>query len=281
MRLGAPVYGANDPASWVEAHRKAGYSAAYCPGPVMKSPADEALIKAYATAAEKAGLVIAEVGAWSNPIATDEAERKKALDMNIQRLALADRIGARCCVNIAGARGKKWDGPHPDNFSAETFDLIVQTVRKIIDEAKPTRTFYTLETMPWIFPDSPDSYLDLVKAIDRKHFAVHLDPANLLNSPRRFFDNAKLIRECFAKLGPYIRSCHGKDMTLSDKLMVHLDECRPGTGSMDYTTYLTELSKLSDADTPLMLEHLPNEQEYTQAAHHVRAVAETAVVKFR
>ena len=280
MRLGAPVYGANDPQSWAVAHKKAGYSAAYCPGPILRTPADEALAKAYVDAAAKADLIIAEVGAWSNPIAADEAERKNAIDLNIQRLAIAERIGARCCVNIAGARGRKWDGPHPDNFSAETFDMIVQTVRRIIDDVKPTRTFYTLETMPWIFPDSADSYLDLVKAIDRKAFAVHLDPANLLNSPRRYFDNAKLIRECFEKLGPHIRSCHGKDMTLSDKLMVHLDECRPGTGAMDYTVFLTELAKLPP-DTPLMLEHLPNEAEYTQAAHHVRAVAEAAGLSFR
>lgn len=280
MRLGAPVYGANDPDSWVAAHKKAGYGAAYCPGPILRTPADEAQAKAYVDAAAKADLVIAEVGAWSNPIATDDAERKKAIDLNIQRLQVAERIGARCCVNIAGARGRKWDGPHPDNFSPATFDMIVQTVRRIIDEVKPTRTFYTLETMPWIFPDSADSYLDLVKAIDRKAFAVHLDPANLLNSPRRYFDNAKLIRECFEKLGPYIQSCHGKDMTLSDKLMVHLDECRPGTGAMDYTVYLTELAKLPP-DTPLMLEHLPNEAEYTQAAHHVRAVAEAAGLAFK
>ncbi len=60
----------------------------------------------------------------------------------------------------------KWDGPHPDNFSRDTFDLIVQSTREIIDAVKPQRTFYALETMPWIFPSSPDEYLELIKAID-------------------------------------------------------------------------------------------------------------------
>jgi ATP adenylyltransferase len=58
-------------------------------------------------------LIIAEVGAPSNPIGSEEADRSKAIDLNIQRLQLADRIGARCCVNIAGARGRKSDGPQP------------------------------------------------------------------------------------------------------------------------------------------------------------------------
>jgi hypothetical protein len=62
--------------------------------------------------------------------------------------------------------------------------------------------------MPWAYPDSPDSYLRLLKAIDRKHFAAHLDPVNLVCSPQRYFASGQLIRECFEKLGPYIRSCH-------------------------------------------------------------------------
>jgi len=56
------------------------------------------------------------------------------------------------------------------------------------------------------------------------------------------------------------------------KLTVHIDEVRPGTGQLDYGTFLRELSKL-DPDTPLMLEHLRTEEEYALAAGHVRSVA--------
>ncbi|MBA4054925.1 MAG: xylose isomerase, partial [Marivirga sp.] len=49
-----------------------------------------------------------------------------------------------------------------------------------------------------------------------------------------------------------------------------LSECRPGLGQLDYGTYLIELSKLKDI--PLMLEHLPNAEEYKKAASHVRSV---------
>ena len=50
------------------------------------------------------------------------------------------------------------------------------TVREIIDAVRPTRAFYTLEPMPWAYPDSVDSYLRLIAAIDRRAFGVHLDP---------------------------------------------------------------------------------------------------------
>ena len=188
-------------------------------------------------------------------------------------LELADRIGARCCVNIAGSRGRKWDGPCKDDLTEETFDMVVQTTRDIIDAVNPTRTFYTLETMPWMFPDSADSYVRLIRAMDRKAFGVHMDPANLVCSPQRYFNNADLIRECFAKLGPHIKSCHAKDIILREEFTVHLEEVRLGLGGLDYRTFLTELNALPP-DTPLMLEHLPDEQEYALAAQHIREAAD-------
>ena len=124
-----------------------------------------------------------------------------------------------------------------------------------------------------MYPDSPDSYLQLLQAIDRSGFAVHLDPVNLICSPQRFYNTPAFSRECFAKLGPHIKSCHAKDIALSGQLTTHLDEVRPGLGGLDYRVFLQELSPL-DADTPLMLEHLPNEDEYRQAAAHIRAVAQ-------
>ena len=270
MRLGGPVFdGSEDPDRWVAALRELGYSAAYCP---LDGNPDQATIRAYAEAARAADIVIAEVGAWSNPLSPDPATRQAAIALCQERLYLADEIGARCCVNIAGSCGERWDGPHPDNLTEETFDLIVETVRHVIDAVRPRYTCYALEPMPWIYPDSVGAYLALIRAIDRPHFAVHLDPVNLVSSPQRYYGNAGLIRECFRALGPRIRSCHAKDIRLGHKLTVHLDEVRPGLGGLDYVAFLQELDAL-DPDLPLMLEHLATPEEYVAAAEYVRGVA--------
>lgn len=212
------------------------------------------------------------MGAWSNPLSPDESARKQALAKCQRALALAEAIGARCCVNIAGSRGQKWDGPHPEDLTEETFQLIVQTVREIIDAVRPKRSFYTLETMPWMYPDSAESYLRLIQAIDRRQFAVHFDAVNLVDSPQCFFANAELIRDFVARLGPHIRSCHAKDVALAGKLTVHLDEVRPGLGGLHYRALLGELDRL-EPDLPLLLEHLPNQDEYAGAAACIRSVA--------
>jgi sugar phosphate isomerase/epimerase len=273
MRLGAPVYLQQpDPDHWVAAHREKGYRAAYCPVGVEAGPA---VIQAYAEAARKADIVIAEVGAWSNLMAADAAEQKKALEYNQQQLALADEIGALCCVNISGSMGARWDGPHADNLTTATFERVVETARAIIDAVKPKRASFTLEPMPWMYPDSPDSYLALLKAIDREQFGVHLDPVNMICSPQRYLASGAFLRECFEKLGPYIKSVHAKDILLADRLTTHLDEMRPGLGELDYRAFLFEMDRLP-ADTPLMLEHLQKEEEYDLSAAYVRGVAKEA-----
>ncbi len=273
MRLGGPLWETwNDPEAWVEVVKKSGYRAVPCPIEIGATPAE---IAAYAEAAQHADILIAEVGAWSNPLSPILEERKAALEKCKQSLALADQIGALCCVNITGSRGDTWDGPHADNLTKETFEMIVETVRDIIDTVQPTRAFYTLETMPWMYPDSPESYLELLQAIDRKACAAHLDPVNLICSPQRYFQNSQLISKCFELLGPWIKSCHAKDISLSSSLTVHLSEVRPGLGALDYRTFLRCAHQL-DANTPLLLEHLPNATEYQLAASYIRKIASQA-----
>jgi sugar phosphate isomerase/epimerase len=278
VRFGGPIYlQSADPAELAREHRRLGYSAAYCPKADLK---DAAYIQAIEKAFREQDVVIAEVGAWVNLLDPDPEKRAKNFAYVQERLALADAVGARCCVDIAGSYNPKvWYGPHPKNLSQEFFDATVENCRKVIDAVKPKRTVFSLEIMGWSLPDGPDSYLKLLKAIDRKAFGVHLDICNGINSPEKFYRNAEYSRECFRKLGPHIVSCHAKDLAWRPEFNLHFVEVIPGTGEIDYAPILEELARLK-VDAPLMMEHLKNAEEYAQGAAHIRAVAEKVGVKF-
>lgn len=278
IRLGAPVFNApQDPEGLALAHRQVGYRAAYCPGVGLN---DKERIREIERCFAKHDVVIAEVGRWCNLLEPDAAKRSENLQRVTDGLALADEIGARCCVDIAGSfNADVWYGPHPDNLSPRFFDAAVENARKIIDAVKPKRAKFCYEMMGWALPDSADSYVDLVKAIDRDGFGVHLDPCNIINSPARYYRNPDLLNECFDKLGPWIVSCHAKDVTWDVEMQVHFREVVLGTGTLDYTTYLKRLAALPQPP-PLMIEHMKNAEEYDQSRKYLLQVGEKVGVKF-
>lgn len=269
IRLGGPVFEPFEgPDAWVESLKQRGYRAGYCP---VEPGADEQLIRDIESVTLKHDLVIAEVGAWSNPISPDPEEAAEAIEKCMAGLQLADQVGARCCVNISGSKNPEyWAGPHEENMTESVFDQVVETTRRIIDAVKPLRTCFALEAMPWAFPYSTETYLQLIRSIDRKSFGVHLDPVNMITSPKDYYNNGTLIREMFTRLGPHIKSCHAKDITLrQDNYIPQLDEVRPGLGFLNYRAFLSELAGLEDV--PLMMEHLNTDEDYRLAAGYIRS----------
>jgi sugar phosphate isomerase/epimerase len=278
LRLGGPIFlKSQDPAELAREHRRLGYSAAYCPA---AKPGDTDLLRAIEKAFAAENVAIAEVGAWVNMLDPDAEKRRANVRYVTERLAVAEAVGARCCVDIAGSYNPKvWYGPHPRNLSQEFFDATVENCRRVIDEIKPRRTKFTIEMMGWNLPDGPDAYLRLVKAVDRTAFGVHMDVCNGINSPARFYRSGEFIGECFRKLGPWIASCHAKDLRWDVEMNVHFTEVAPGRGEVDYRTYLRELAKLP-VDAPLMLEHLKTAEEYAEGAQYIRGIARECGLEF-
>ncbi|MGH7973056.1 MAG: sugar phosphate isomerase/epimerase family protein [Limisphaerales bacterium] len=278
LRLGGPSFAkTEDPEELALAHRKLGYHAAYCPNVALK---DSDKIQAYTRAFAKHDVMIAEVGRWVNLLESDPDKRRQNLQTVTDGLALAEAIGARCCVDIAGSfNPSSWFGPDPKNLSREFFDASVENARKIIDAVKPTRSTFCYEVMGWSWPDTPEHYLKMIRAIDRKGFSVHLDPCNLVNSPEKFYQNTALLNECFDKLGRWIVSCHAKDLTWDVEMNIHFREVAPGKGSLDYATYLRRLAQLPQ-DAPLMLEHLQTAEQYDGAREHILKVGKDTGLSF-
>ena len=273
IRLGGPIsLKSTDPVELAREHRRLGYGAAYCPTVPL---ADAARVEK-AFAAEN--VILAEVGAWKNMLDPDPAARAANLAYVQERLALADAVGARCCVDIAGSFNPKvWYGPHKDNLSPRFYDATVENVRKVIDAVKPKRTKFALEIMGWSAPDSATSYLKLIKAIDRPAFGVHIDVCNAVNSPALFYNNAALTGDLFQRLSRWIVSCHAKDLAWLPEMNVHFVEVIPGRGEIDYQAYLRAIQRYAP-QAPLMLEHLKTAEEYLEGATYIRKMAAAAQV---
>jgi len=265
-------------AEWGNRLDKARFAAVTCP---VQSGAPGGTVAEVLAEAKRRNVTIAEVGVWRNPLSPDAKEREEVLAFAKNQLALADEIGASCCVNIVGSRGTRWDGSYRDNYSEETYEQIIRSIREIIDAVRPKHTFYTIEPMPWMVPDGPDEYLRLIRDVDRERFAVHMDFVNMINSAKRCIFAEEFIEECFEKLGPWVKSCHIKDMRLEEPLTTLIREVAPGQGQLDYARVLHILDKYLPSDAPVLLEHMQTDEEYAEAYAYVAGIAEREGVPVR
>jgi len=258
----------SSPKEWAETHKTLGLKSVVFP---VDCNAGEKVIEAYKEEAEKHGLLIAEVGIWRNTLAKDLAEREKWIDYAIRQLKLADKIEAACCVNVVGTPyGPRWDGGYRENFSEELWQMAVGMIQRIIDTAKPVHTKFSIESMPWMIPSSPDEYLRLIKDVNRKEFAAHLDVVNMITSPDRYFFNDEFLKECFSKLKGKICSCHLKDIHLKEEYTFQLQECACGKGSLNLELF-AELATKESEKMPMIIEHLTTDEEYLDSLKYVQA----------
>ncbi|MDR1230117.1 MAG: sugar phosphate isomerase/epimerase [Spirochaetaceae bacterium] len=282
MRLGAPVFiETRDPERFVAEHVRKGYRAAYCPD-WINADTDPALCKSFKAALAKHDVLLAEVGIWRNVLSPNPAEARAAFEHSVRRLQTAEELGARCAVNIVGSwNGECWDGPHEGHYREDFFDAAVEAARRVIDAVQPLRTKMTFEIMPCQFIDCAAEYLRFIRAIDRSAAGVHLDPTNSISHPRLLYGNAAFFQNEFALLGDAVLSIHLKDLRQKpDEFTVQLEEVVIGQGTIDYVNLLRLIDRLPP-DTPGMLEHLPNESLYDEAATSIRRLADTAGVRFR
>ena len=237
------------PVKWAEELKALGVRATSFP---LDYHADFKTIDAYKQAAEDYDIMIAEVGAWSNPLSPDKKEAKRALEKCVEQLKLADHIGAKCCANIAGAAGEIWDGAYVENFDPDFYQRTVEKIQEIIQKAAPVNTYYAIEPMPWMVPTGPDEYLKLIKDVGSDRMAVHLDMVNWMNSFERVFFQQKFMDEVFDKLHGLIVSCHFKDFILQQKLTFQVKETSVGKGMFDIDYYVKKVSEEAP-DLPLMI----------------------------
>lgn len=266
MRYGINSYFPHEsPEAWAELLKNKGLTATAFP---VNYTAADSVIDAYVKAFRDLEIEIAEVGIWNSPFAAEKEVSEKNQETCRHQLELADYVHARCCVNVSGSAGDCWYGCCRENYSDELYQKNIDFVQRLLDAVKPEHTFYSLEIMQWMVPDSAECYLQMIKDINRERFAVHFDPVNLVNHPRKAMFFNEMRDQAVDLLAPYIKSCHIKDFVLLDSLTVQIREVLPGTGIADIPSYLRKIRKLNPEMT-MIIEHLKDWDAYDKAIQYV------------
>jgi sugar phosphate isomerase/epimerase len=95
----------------------------------------------------------------------------------------------------------------------------------------------------------------------------------MIFSLENYYNNSELLKKSIDLLGPYIKSCHAKDIKMGESFPIEIVETAAGKGTLDYRTYISEISQLGK-DIPFMVEHLKTDREYREAVEYIRAIGE-------
>lgn len=203
-------------------------------------------------------------GYWQCLINPDEALRRAASQTLQAALKIAGWLGARGIDTGPGSMSPRgpWF-PHPDNWTTTARRQLIRTLRECAPVAEEHGVILSMEGHQLVTLDSPETMRAVLDEVGSSFVKCDWDPVNWM-TVQTVFDSRPALEHMVAILGPQIASAHAKDVTIADRLVVHLDEVPAGTGLLDYSTFLRLMEAL-DPSFPVIVEHC--------------AIEETAAVK--
>jgi len=244
---------------------------------------EDSVVRELRDALEQHDVVIFEMGGYRNIIHTDKKERQENCKHLARCIEAADRIGCPMVGTISGSRnpeGNKWGdnyAVHPDNWTMETWNLLLDSIRQILKDTEGMKAVIGMEAQITTNIDGPLAHRRLMDDVGNARLKTNLDPTNMIHLYNHFHTTG-LINECFDLLGEDIMGCHAKDSyVLPHSQTVHVQEVCPGRGSLDYETYLVRISRMNWSRS-LLPEHIPADQ-FDESYSYIRKVAAQVGVK--
>ncbi len=207
-----------------------------------------------------------------NLIHPDKSVRDQGIMHASENLEAAERCGGGAVCAGLGSRGSG-TGIHPDNWTAETWKICVESIKQILKNTAGCKSVLGMEAVVTSPMDGPEAHLKLIEDVGDPRCQVALDPANMFTM-ENYYHSTEMINRCFDMLGENIANCHAKDRTIQG---YNLQFIVPGQGVQDYETYLVRMSRMKRPRV-LMLEHIQDE-EYPVAKAFIEKTAEKLGVK--
>ena len=166
-----------------------------------------------------------------------------------KQIAQARALDAHCVtVHWFAGQAQNW-------WTEEIWARLVAGSAEVAAEAEATGIdlgFHSFILGPW---DSPEQHRRLIDDVASPRMKVLFDPVNMM-SHRNVLDTTSFLNHCFDLLGPDIIGAHAKDVDVDQRhWVIKIDEIPPGTGTLDYETFLRQMDQLG-GDTVLTIEHL-------------------------
>jgi L-ribulose-5-phosphate 3-epimerase len=156
-----------------------------------------------------AGVRIAVLGCYINPVDPDPARRREQLERFKDHLRMARHFGCRVVGTETGSLNADFSF-HPANRGEAAFQTLLTGVRELAAVAEAEDAWVGIEGVERYVISDARRLRRLLDAVGSDHVQVIFDPVNLL-SPENHVRQDDIIREAFDVLGDRIVVLHAKD----------------------------------------------------------------------
>lgn len=185
----------------------------------------------------KLGIQIAVLSCYINPIHPDEDERKRQIGLFKEHLRFVRDFGCAVVATETGSVNLDFSF-HPRNHSEESFQVMLQSLSAIVEEAERFGVLVAVEGVANFVACDPGKIRRMLDSIASNNLQILFDPVNLLTSENYPRCDA-LIEESFALFGDRIVAVHAKDFRMDGGRMVSVPL---GQGLMNYRLLLQHLA---------------------------------------
>ncbi len=186
--------------------------------------------------------------------APDKEERRRQLALFKEYLCYARDFGCSVVGTETGSLNADFSF-HPDNHSEEAFELLVGSVRELVEEAEKFGAIVAVEGVAKYVMNSPERIKRLIDRIGSDHLKVIFDPVNLLTIDN-YLDQDRIIKESFELFGDRIVALHAKDFIIDGS---ELRSVQAGKGSLHYGLVFGLLKQYKPMSYVLMEDTAPQE----------------------
>lgn len=208
-------------------------------------------------------------GSYPCIVCPDEDTRREGVRIAKNAVRRAKEVNAL----VAGVRPtslhptSQW-GPDPLNYAPETEDRLVRSLTEIAEACEEYQIPITLEVHVTTTLRDAETIRRIIERTGSSWIKVNADLVNFVSGFHAAYDTTKLINHVYDVLGSYIYMAHLKDVKVDAPLVVHISECLPGTGLLDWDTLLTRFEKLLP-DGFALIEHLTDYNDVMKARDFV------------
>ena len=182
---------------------------------------------------QRHGIHISVLGCYINLGDRDEVQRRPQLERFKSHLRAARDFGCSIVGTETGSLNSDYSR-HPNNSGEEAFQIVLQSVRELVEEAEKCGVNVCIEAVERYVISTPQRLRRLVDEVNSPNLRVIYDPVNLLWSTN-CESEAEIVEAAHTLLGDHIRIVHAKDFTIADGAFKELPA---GQGRLNYRKIL-------------------------------------------